>query len=114
MVLTFGMITLKNLEEISQKKIPQEDIEKTIVVCYGDAIVPASPKDRGARAFESLLYGNPVEFKQLRVNNIFKVTSEDVQKADQKYYESAVKEKYQSIFCDKSKKISGNKIKISL
>ena len=107
-------VYMDSLEEISQKKIPQEDIEKTIVVCYGDAIVPACPKDRGARAFESFLYGNPVEFKQLRVNNIFKVTSEDVQKAAQKYYESAVKEKYQSIFCDKSKKISGNKIKIPL
>ena len=107
-------VYLEALKEISQTELPQEEIEKTIVSCYGDAIVPLCPKDRGARAFECFLYGNPVEFKQIRMDYLLKVTSKEVKNAAENLYSAAKKENHQVIFCDKSKKIGGNIIQIPL
>lgn len=107
-------VYMDSLKEISEIELPAEEIEKTIVSCYGDAIVPACPKDRGARAFESFIYGNPVEFKQIRLDNLLKVTPKDVKDAAEKLYSALKKENHQVIFCDKSKKIGGNIIQIPL
>ena len=107
-------VYLESLKELSESEIPAEDIEKTIVSCYGDAIVPVCPKDRGARSFESMLFGNPQEFKQERLNKIFAVTPEDVQKTVTRLYQSAIEENHKVIFCDKSKKNYGNIINIPL
>ena len=79
--------------------------------------MPASPKDRGARSFESMLYGNPMKFRQIRVDNILEVTEDDVEKACDRLFESSVKQCSKAIFCnksDKTKKIAGNNIKIPL
>ena len=107
-------VFLDSVKEMGQTLIPQEDIEKTIVSCYGDAIVPMCPKDRGARSFEGMLYGNPMEFKQIRVDDFLDVKPEDVKKVAEKLYENLCQCNHQAIFCDKSKKIYGNKIDISL
>ena len=51
-------VYLDSLKELCSTPIPKEEVEKTIVSSYGNAIVPACPKDRGARSFEGMLYGN--------------------------------------------------------
>lgn len=101
------------LKEISQVIIPEEDIERSIVSIYGDAIVPMTPKDRAKGVFEGLLFAN-YGFKPLRVKNILNVSSQDVQKAAQNLYEMAQNKHYNVVFCDKSVKTSGNILKIPL
>ena len=110
-------VYLQSLKELCSKPIPKEEVEKTIVSTYGNAIVPACPKDRGARSFEGMLYGNPQTFKQIRVDNILEVTEEDVEKACDRFYEAACKKCSKAVFTnitEKSKKYSGNNIKIPL
>ena len=113
-------VYLDSLKELCSTPIPKEEVEKTIVSTYGNAIVPACPKDRGARSFEGMMYGNPQDFKQSRVDNILKVTEEDVEKAADRIYEASVKKCSKAVFCskaditEKSKKIAGNIIKIPL
>ena len=110
-------VYLQSLKELCSTPIPQEEVEKTIVAAYGNAIVPACPKDRGARSFEGMLYANPQEFRQKRVDNILAVTEDDVEKAADRIYEAAVKKCSKAVFCnktDKTDKFAGNNIKIPL
>jgi len=113
-------VYLQSLKELCSRPIPKEEVEKTIVSSYGNAIVPACPKDRGARSFEGILYANPQDFKQKRVDNILKVTEEDVEKAADRLYEAAEKKCSKAVFysksdiTEKSEKKGGNIIKIPL
>ena len=110
-------VYLQSLKELCSTPIPKEEVEKTIVSNYGNAIVPASPKDRGARSFEGMLYGNPQRFKQVRVDNLLEVTEEDVEKACDRFYESAQKQCSKAVFSNnsaKTKNSAGNNIKIPL
>lgn len=107
-------VFIDSLKEISNKQIPAEDIEKTIVSCYGDAIVPSCPKDRGSRSFEGMLYGNPQSFKQKRVDYLLSVTPEDIEKAAKRLYKNVSESCTKSVFCDKKVNIGGKKINIPL
>ncbi len=107
-------VYLDSLKELCRTPIPKEEVEKTIVSCYGNAIVPACPKDRGARSFEGMLYGNPQKFKQLRVDNLLGVTEDDVEKAADRLYESSVKRCSKAVFCNKSNDFAGKIIKLPL
>ena len=113
-------VYLDSLKVLCSTPISKEEVEKTIVSSYGNAIVPACPKDRGARSFEGMLYGNPQEFKQKRVDNILEVTEEDVEKAADRMYEASAKKCSKAIFAckaditEKSEKFAGNIIKIPL
>ncbi len=113
-------VYLDSLKELCSTPIPQEEVEKTIVASYGNAIVPACPKDRGARSFEGILYGNPQTFKQKRVDNILGVTEGDVEKAADRLFETSVKKCSKAVFgnksdiTEKSEKIAGNIIRIPL
>jgi Zn-dependent M16 (insulinase) family peptidase len=113
-------VYLDSLKELCSRPIPKEEVEKSIVSAYGNAIVPACPKDRGARSFEGMLYGNPQNFKQKRVDNILEVSEDDVEKAADRLYEAAVKKCSKAVFCsksditEKSENFAGNIIKIPL
>ena len=110
-------VYLESLKKLCSTPIPKDEVEKTIVSFYGNAIVPVSPKDRGARSFEGLLYANPMKFRQTRVDNILAVTEEDVEKACDRFYESASKKCSKAVFCnksDKSEKTALNNIRIPL
>lgn len=107
-------VYLDALKEFCETPISEEDIEKTIVSCYGDAIVPMCPKDRGHNSFDGMLYANPQSFRQLRVNNVLSVKPEDVKAAAKRLYEYSVKKCYKSVFCDKKDDIVGKNINIPL
>lgn len=110
-------VYLESLKELCSTPISKEEVEKTIVAAYGNAIIPACPKDRGERSFEGMLYANPQSFKQKRVDNVLEVTEEDVEKAADRFYEASVKKCTKAIFCNKSGKsdeFAGNIIKIPL
>ena len=113
-------VYLDSLKELCSRPIPKEEVEKSIVSAYGNAIVPACPKDRGARSFEGMLYANPQEFKQKRVDNLLEVTEEDVEKAADRLYEASVRKCSKSVFCsktdftEKSEHFAGNIIKIPI
>ena len=110
-------VYLNSLKELCSTPIPKEEVEKTIVSSYGNAIVPACPKDRGARSFEGMLYANPQDFKQKRVDNILEVTEEDVEKAADRIYEASVKKCSKAVFSnktDKSEEFAGKIIKLPL
>lgn len=102
------------LKEYSEKQISKEDIEKTIVSCYGDAIVPACPKDRGHRSFDGFIYASPQEFRQERVDLLLSVTPEDVQNAAKRIYKMALQRFQKAVFCDKKESNSGKIINIPL
>ena len=110
-------VYLQSLQDLCSTPIPQDEVEKTIVSTYGNAIVPVSPKDRGSRSFEGMLYGNPMKFRIQRVENILEVSEEDVEKACDRIFEAASKHCSKAVFCNKSaksQKIAGNNIKIPL
>ncbi|MCR4954026.1 MAG: insulinase family protein [Treponema sp.] len=107
-------VYVDSLDELSKIDIPADDIEKTIVSIYGDAITPATPKDKGERGLMSMLYANPQELRRLRIKRLFAVTSADVKLAAQRLSENAKNECSKAIFCDKLTNFSGNFIKIPL
>lgn len=107
-------VYIDSLDELSKMDIPADDIEKTIVSIYGDAITPVTPKDKGERGFMSMLYANPQELRRLRIRNLFEVTSADVKNAAVRLNENAKNECTKAIFCDKSNNFCGNFIKIPL
>ena len=104
----------QSLKELCQNPISKEDVEKTIVSSFGSAIVPMCPKDRGAASFEGMLYGNPLKFRQLRVNNLLKVTAEDVAQAAERLSQLCEKKCHKAVFCNKSDDFAGNIVKIHL
>ena len=110
-------VYLDSLKELCSRPVSKEEVEKTIVSFYGNAIVPACPKDRGARSFEGMLYGNPQKFRQTRVDTILQLTEEDVEKACDRMYEAACKKCSKAVFCnksDKSENSARNNIRIPL
>ncbi len=107
-------VYLQSLRELCSSPIPKDEVEKTIVSLYGNAIVPVSPKDRGARSFEGMLYGNPQYFRQIRIDNILEVTEDDVEKACDRIYEASIKKCTKAVFCDKKDIFAGNNIRIPL
>ena len=102
-----------SLEEAAKTSLTHEDVEKAIVSCYGDAITPLTPRDRGKQAFETFVYANN-GFKQLRVDRILEVQDEDVAQAAQRLVQMAAKESHKAIFCDKSKESYGKNLDIPL
>ena len=104
----------QSLKVLCNTPLSDEEVEKTVVSCYGNAIIPACPKDRGARSFERMLYGDPMKFKQLRVDNLLKVTAADVNAACKRLSDNILQECHKSIFCNKSDNFAGNIIKIPL
>ena len=92
---------LEVLKDSASKTLLQEEVDKTIVSCYGDAIVPVTAKERASRSFEGLLYANPSYLRQTRLDNIMQVTADDVKNAAKQIYENALKSLSKAIFCDK-------------
>ena len=66
------------LKEITETPFNPEEVEKTVVSCYGDYIYPQSPKERGNSSFESMLYASPLFFKAAVVEKLLSVKAEDV------------------------------------
>ena len=107
-------VYLESLKEITNKKISDDDIEKTIVSCYGDAIVPSSPKKRGDRSFEGMIYCNPQKFNQIKIDKILDVKPEDVEAAEKRIYEGTKHLCKSVIFCNESNTTYGKKIELPL
>ena len=101
------------LEEAAKTGLSDEDVEKAIVSCYGDAITPATPRDRGKQAFETFVYANN-GLKQQRVDRLLEVQLKDVQDAAQRVVLNAAKESHKAIFCDKSKDSYGKNLDLPL
>ena len=102
------------LKEVAESPFDPEEVEKTVVSCYGDYIYPQSAKERGNSSFESMLYGSPMFFKPAIVEKLLSVKAEDVNKAAVSLYENTKKLYRTSIFCDKSVDCCGNILKIPL
>lgn len=110
-------VYLDSLKELCSTPIPQEEVEKTIVSTYGNAIIPACPRDRGERSFGGLLYANPKELKLKRIDNILEVKEDDVEKAAERLYEASVRKCKKAVFCNltnKSDEFAGKIIKLPL
>ena len=107
-------VYIDSLKNMAKNKISDDDIEKTIVSCYGDAIVPASPKKRGDYSFDSMIYCNPTKFKKLKINNILSVTSDDIDKAIERLSKWIDEECKTVVFCGESNYSYGKKIDLPL
>ena len=103
----------ETLKELADNDFTHEDVEKTIVTCYGAAIEPQTPQDRGRQAFETFLYANN-GFKQTKVDNLLSVKDQDVKNAAQRLAQMADKESHRVIFCDKSKDSYGKNLDLPL
>ena len=107
-------VYLEILKEFSEKQIPKEDIEKTIVSCYGDVIIPSCPKDRGKNSFDGFIYAHPQELRQKRVELLLTITPEEVQQAARRLYALVQKRFQKAVFCNKKDTNYGKKIDIPL
>ena len=108
---------LSSLKELCSSPIPKDEVEKTIVSYYGNAIVPVSPSDRGDQSFQGLLYGNPLKFRQERVDILLSLNEADIEKACERFFEAASERCSKAIFCnktEKSDKFAGKIIKLPL
>lgn len=104
----------EGVREVNENPISKEDVEKTIVSCYGDYIYPSSPKDRGNQSFEAMLYANPTYLKQKKVDILLQISQDDVCKAVERLCENIDKLYRTAVFCDKSVVSSGKLIKLPL
>ena len=101
------------MKELADNDFTHDDVEKSIVTCYGTAIEPQTPQDRGRQAFETFLYANN-GFKQTKVDNLLSVKDQDVKNAAQRLAQMADKESHRVIFCDKSKDSYGKNLDLPL
>ena len=106
-------LLIEALGDAAQTAFTHEDIEKSIVTCYGDAIVPLAPQDRGKQAFETFLYANN-GFKQLKAEKLLAVKDEDVVNAAKRLAQKAQKQSHKVVFCDKSKDSYGKNLDLPL
>ncbi|MBR5402041.1 MAG: insulinase family protein [Treponema sp.] len=90
-----------------------DDVEKSIVTCYGAAIEPQTPQDRGKQAFETFIYANN-GFKQLKMDNLLAIKDKDVQDAAKRLAQMAQKEAHKVVFMDKSKDSYGKNLDLPL
>ena len=104
---------IEALGEAAQTSFTHEDIEKSIVSCYGNVITPLAPQDRGKQAFETFLYANN-GFKQQKTEQLLSVKDEDVVNAAKRLAEQAQQLSHKVIFCDKSKKSYGKNLDLPL
>ena len=106
-------LLIEALGEAAQTSFTHEDIEKSIVSCYGNVITPLAPQDRGKQAFETFLYANN-GFKQQKTEQLLSVKDEDVVNAAKRLAEQAQQLSHKVIFCDKSKKSYGKNLDLPL
>ena len=102
------------LKEVAEEIFSEEEIEKTIVSCYGDFIYPMSPKEKGHQSFEDMLYATPSTLRQKRVELLLELTAKDIDKAVKRLYKNTKKLYRTAVFCDKSVDCGGNILKITL
>ena len=102
-----------SLEEAAKTEFTHEDIEKSIVSCYGDAIVPLTPSDRGKQAFANFLYAN-YGFRQSKMDMLLAVKDQDVKDAAQRLAQMTKKLSHKVVFCDKSKESYGKNLDLPL
>lgn len=105
---------LEILENVAKNKISAEDVERTVISCYSDKIVPDSPNIRGNRGFSRLIYGTIRSMLEADFYNILSIKSEDVLEAAKRINENAKKNRKEILICDNSVDICGNLIKIEL
>ena len=106
-------LLISTLAELAQTSLTHEDVEKSIVSCYGDAIVPLTPSDRGRQAFETFLYANN-GFKQRKLDSLLAVKDEDVAAAAKRLAQMTQEMSHKVVFCDKSKNSYGKKLNLPL
>ena len=103
-----------SMKELAENPVSAEDVEQTVVTCYSDLIQPASPRDKAARSFEGLLYANPSDFRQKRVDNLLSVKAKNVAESAKRISSAIEKDYRTAVFCDNSKTFSGNIINLPL
>lgn len=102
------------LEETANTDISQADVERAIISCYSDKIVPDSPSSRGNRGFNRFIFAVTKEMLKQDFENLLSVTKEDVQKAAKRIYENAKTERKEVVICDNSIDICGKLLKVEL
>ena len=102
--------TIKNNTDV---KFTHEDIEKSIVTCYGNIIEPQTPQDRGKQAFETFLYANN-GFRQQKMDFLLTINDHDVKNAALRLAQMAQKEVHKVVFCDKSRESYGKNLDLPL
>jgi len=102
------------LEETANTKISQADVERAIISCYSDKIVPDSPSARGNRGFNRFIFVVTKEMLRQDFENLFDITSDDVEKAAKRIYENAKTDRKEVVICDNSTDICGKLLKVEL
>ena len=103
----------QTIQELADTDFTHEDIEKSIVSCYSEAITPQTPQDRGKQAFETFLYANN-GFKQLKVDKLLAVKDQDVKNAAQRLAQMSKEGSHRVVFCDNSKDSYGKNLDLPL
>ncbi len=103
----------QTIQELADTDFTHEDIEKSIVSCYSDAITPQTPQDRGKQAFETFLYANN-GFKQLKVDKLLAVKDQDVKNAAGRLAQMSKEGSHRVVFCDNSKDSYGKNLELPL
>lgn len=105
---------LEILEEAAENKLSEEDVERTVISCYSDKIVPDSPNVRGGRGFSRFIFGTTRSMLESDFENILSIKADDVEKAAKRINANAKSNRKEILICDNSVDICGNFIKIEL
>ncbi|MCQ2587271.1 MAG: insulinase family protein [Treponema sp.] len=102
-----------SLDAAAEIEYSEEEIERSLVSCFGDFIVPLSPKDRGKYSFENFLYGT-YGMKKKRIENLLKITAKDVIMAAKQLKSNKDSGCRKVIFGNKSNEYCGKILKLPL
>lgn len=102
-------IFLSELEKLSNKNFSEDELTEIVVKTYGLAIGDIPPKDRGDFCFDRWLSGLNPEYRKQRLENLLKLTTQDLENAAKRLYEYS-KNLKAVIITDDENKISGDVI----
>lgn len=105
---------IESLKEFSMTDLSEEELEKTIISCYSDMIIPLSPCDKGNIGLLRLLNVITPEILEKRRTDLLNLTVEDIKQAAERLYKSAVLKRDEMVICDKNISTTGNNIDLHI
>lgn len=105
---------IESLKEFSMKELTSEELEKTIISCYSDLIIPLDPTEKGKVGLKRFLNLITPDLLEKKRQDLLSLTVNDVKEAAIRLYKNAIIRRSEMIICDKNYSCTGNNIEINI
>lgn len=106
-------VFVEALEEMAQKKLSDDELEKVIIGTYSSSKQPRTPADKGLTAWIRLLYGITDDDRSFRMKTILAATADDIQNAAKELL-SRIEKMNSAVIFDKGQNYSSKKLDLPL